>query len=334
MVREALTQQAIDALEPREAAAYFIARRAEGLTSGEEQLLAGWLAKDEAHQRVFDSADQAWQRFADSEGNEILAAMRKHARKPRSRGFAQWRPVAAVAAVLLLAVSATLTLVPGLNPWTPVVETLQYASARGEVKELQLPDGSTMTLDADSIAVGRFGGKERTVELQRGRAYFSVMPDRSRPFNVSAVGRRVVAVGTRFDVNLTTNGFTVTLLEGKVQVEFLNSNQAPRTLTPGQQYVERLGRAEIRTVGTASENTIAWRTGLISFDDQPLGEAVAIMNRYSPDQIVIKDPAVKSLMVSGQFRAGDAERFAQTLADMHKLTSERRGTQIELTRQN
>jgi transmembrane sensor len=333
VVREALTSQALDALEPREAAALFIARRAEGLTSSEQQLLADWLAKDEAHKRVFDSADRAWQAFAGAEGDEILTAMRKHARAPRPQGLAQWRPVAA-AAVLLLAVTAALALIPNLNPWSPAAQTIQYASVRGELKELSLPDGSSMTLDADSAATGRFGGKERTIELQRGRAYFSVKPDHSRPFAVTAANRRVVAVGTRFDVNLLEDGLTVTLLEGSVQVGFLDSGQAPVTLMPGQQYVERAGRAEIRTVGVAGENAVAWRSGLIRFDDQPLAEAAAIMNRYSTDQIVISGADVGSIRISGQFRAGEAERFAQTLAEIHKLRSLRQGDRIELSRQN
>src|SRR5262245_34173073 len=119
MVREALTSQRLDALEPREAAAYFVARRAEGLTSGEQQLLDGWLAKDEAHRHVFDSADRAWQTFADADGDEILAAMRAHALAPRARAFATWRPAVAAAAVLLLVVAAGLFLVPGWSPLAP-----------------------------------------------------------------------------------------------------------------------------------------------------------------------------------------------------------------------
>ena len=326
MVREALTVEKLSALEPREAAALFIARRAEGLTMSEQQLLADWLAKDEGNRRQFENAHRGWQSFADSEGDEILASMRAHALAPRPRSWASWQPAAAAAAVAILAIGVAWFFIPTAN-------TFEYASARGEVKDLQLPDGSNLTLDGESAVTGRFSSEGRSVELQRGRALFTVAHDPSRPFAVTAAGRRVVAVGTRFDVNMMVDGLTVTLLEGRVNVESLDSTMAPVTLTPGQQYVERRGKVEIRSPGAAAESAISWRKGFVNFDDQPLAEAAAVMNRYSSDQIVIGDAKVASLRVSGQFRAGDSQRFAETLAEMHGLRAIRQENRIELVRE-
>jgi transmembrane sensor len=216
--------------------------------------------------------------------------------------------------------------VPGVNPWPPAIPGVEYASARGEVREVELADGSVMTLDAESAVVARMSDDTRTIELARGRAFFAVAHDGSRPFVVTAAGTRVVALGTRFDVNLVADGMTVTLLEGRVRV-------GEQTLAPGQQYVQRDSEAIVRTVGAASENAVAWRTGLINFDNDPLSDAVAVMNRYSQEQIVIESAIVRSLRVSGQFRAGETERFAETLAEMNELRAVRRDGQIELVPQ-
>jgi transmembrane sensor len=159
---------------------------------------------------------------------------------------------------------------------------------------------------------------------------FAVAPDPSRPFSVTAAGRRIVAVGTRFDVNLMNEGLTVTLLEGRVNVESLDATLPPVKLAAGQQYVERRGKVEIRATGAANQSATSRQEDFVSFDDQPLAEAVAVMNRYSPDQIVIGDAKVASLRVSGQFRAGDSLRFAETLAEMHGLRVIRQGSRIEL----
>jgi transmembrane sensor len=335
VVRDAVTPESLEALAPEAAAALFIARRAEGLTEGEQHLLATWLAADAAHRQAFENADHAWRTFADAEGDEVLDAMRAHALAPRPRAIARWLPVAAAAAVLLAV--AMPFVFPGAMPWsarsgwpqsrTAAIST--YTSAEGEVKELQLPDGSSMTLDADSAVRVSFGRVDRKIELKRGRALFAVKPDRARPFIVSAAGRSVIAVGTRFDVNIVAEVLAVTLLEGKVDIASLSNGRALGTLEPGQQFVERGGEAEIRTIGAAVENAIAWKTGLISFDDQPLAEAVAIMNRYSRDKIVISAELV-ALKVSGQFRAGDSQRFATTFADMHRLRLTRQTNRIEL----
>lgn len=335
MVREILTSERLDILGPREAAACFVMRRADGMTSSEEQLLTGWLARDEAHRRMFESADRAWQTFANVEGNEILAAMRAQARAVRPRAWAARPAALAAAAVLLLAVGMTLLSIPSLNPWAPAetqVAPIEYVAQQGAVKLIRLPDGSSMTLDAGSVAVARFDAAGRNIQLQRGRAFFEVIPDRSRPFAVKAADRTVVAVGTRFDVDLASNadGMTVTLIEGHVTVAQAGSARPPVMLEPGQQYIERSGDVKIRTLGAASDNVVAWHVGLLSFADQPLADAVAAMNRYSREQIVVKDPRVASIRVSGQFRAGEARRFAATLAELHHLRSIRRADRIEL----
>jgi ferric-dicitrate binding protein FerR (iron transport regulator) len=63
-----------------------------------------------------------------------------------------------------------------------------------------------------------------------------------------------------------------------------------------------------------------------------LGDAAAEMNRHSPDQIVIREESIALLRVSGQFRAGDSRRFAETLAELHGLRVIQRENQIELVR--
>lgn len=329
MVREVLTLEMLGALEPRDAAALFIARRAEGLSPREQQLLNEWLAEDEAHRSVFASADAAWRSFDDAQGDEILGAMRAHALAPPQRRV-NWLPIAGAVAA---ACAAFMLLVPGLNPWSPSTVRAEYASVRGEVRDVELPDGSVMTLDADSAAATRFGENLRSVDLERGRAFFDVASDATRRFVVTASNRRVLALGTRFDVNIAGDALIVTLLEGRVSIEAQDGGSAPVTLEPGQQYVERDGEATVRAIAAASENVAAWRTGFISFDDQPLSEATAVMNRYSQAQIAIHDRAVGALRVSGQFRAGETERFAQTLAEMHSLQIARRGDELELVRQ-
>jgi transmembrane sensor len=119
------------------------------------------------------------------------------------------------------------------------------------------------------------------------------------------------------------------LLEGRLRVESATSANQPAYLERGQQLVVRTGGAKVRRADGRDE-PLGWRSGLLEFDDQPLSEAIAIVNRYSNQQIVLGDPAVGKLKVSGQFRAGDPERFARTFADLHGLAIARKGTRIEI----
>jgi transmembrane sensor len=331
VLREALNAEKLAALDLQEAAAVFVARKAEGLTSSEQQLLDEWLARDVAHLHALESAVRAWQSFDNSDDDEILAAMRSHALAPRGKTRNRWLPAAAAAALVLIA----LTFVIG-NSWKPrspdvsnLQTSAQYASSSGEVTQLRLPDGSHMTLDADSGAIASFTANARKLDLQKGRALFAVHPNTTRPFSVSAAGRIILAVGTQFDVNIVPDGITVTLIEGRVDISSEGNGRALVTLGSGQQYIERGGNVTIRTIGAATGNVTAWQKGLINFDDQPLSEAAAVMNRYSREQIVIGARAA-GIRVSGQFRAGDTQRFAATLAEMHGLELDRQGDRIDL----
>src|SRR6185503_5215961 len=134
------------------------------------------------------------------------------------------------------------------------------------------------------------GPAGRQVHLQHGRALFAVTADRTRPFVVTAGSRSIVAVGTRFDVNLLKGGITVTLLEGHVVVEARERGGAPVTLGAGQQFVERAGESSVRTLGDATANAVAWRAGILYFKGDSLADAVEIVNRYAQQQFVISDP--------------------------------------------
>jgi len=334
MVREALTTEKLEGLGIEEAAALFVARRADGFTAGERALFEAWFAADEAHQDAFRRADRAWAVFDRSNGDEILEAMRQHALAPR-RNWVSWR---AAAAILVIAIGAAALSMPSLRWWQRGAQqtvltgaAVQYASARGEVKAVTLPDGSTMTLDADSVALGRFGAAERSIQLLHGRAFFIVAHDSVRAFTVTAGTQRTTDVGTRFDVNVAAGTLTITLVDGSVTVTSVDGNAAAITLQSGQQFVERAGRTTVRTIGERTAQATSWRSGVLDFDDEPLSEAVAVMNRYSlQEQLVIHDPGVAALRLSGEFRAGDPERFAQTLAELYNLHLVRHANDIEL----
>jgi transmembrane sensor len=260
-----------------------------------------------------------------------MAARRAHAAAEKPKRIVTWKTIAVTVAIVLLAAIATFLFMGTRGRNSLTVTVVPYSTLRTQLKSEQFPDGSQLDLDADSIVVGRFGAAGRQVQLQRGRAMFTVAADRARPFVVTAAGRSIIAVGTRFDVDMLDSGLTVTLLEGHVVIESKQPSQ-PLVLEPGQQYVERRGKVVVRTMGEAAENAAAWRSGLAFFDDQPLADVVQIMNRYSLQDIVVRDPAVAALRISGQFRAGDASGFAAKLASAYSLKVVNTGGRIELTR--
>ncbi len=334
MVHEALTLERLHAMAPDEAAALLAVRRAEGLTAHEEALLAEWLAVDPLHADALGQAERGWAVFDAAEGDEILAAMRAHALASPARRWLGWPQLAAAAAVVLL-LATSLLMLPSMFPpgSAPVVQQLawtRYEAPAAQVGAVTLSDGSVMTLGAGSVAETRLSADARSIRLLQGQGLFEVRHDPARPFGVVAGDRRVVALGTRFEVDLGADALKVTLLRGKVAVEPLGGNGRTEILMPGQRLTESGGTVTIGEVPIVE--VPAWSRGLIDLEDVRLGEALAQINHGSSIRVIVEDPQVANLRVSGQFRAGDAARFATTVAELHGLRVARRDDEIRLSR--
>jgi transmembrane sensor len=187
----------------------------------------------------------------------------------------------------------------------------------GETRGMTLEDGTRMVLDTGSRARVTFSATTRDIELLQGQAHFEVAHEAQRPFRVHTSAVEVVAVGTAFDVAALPSRTTVTLIEGRVKVRAITGTSAGESrvemLTPGQQWGvdaagQTLGEKEVKIA-----DVTAWQRGNVVIDDDPLEEALAVINRYSNTRIVVRDPALQSRHVSGTFRIGDVETEAVVL---------------------
>jgi transmembrane sensor len=337
MVREVTSESRLAGMGPDEAAAFWTVRHAEGLSTYEEEMFRAWLGRSSENAEAWRYAATAWRAFDNMGEDEILAAMRSHAlAAERSSWF---RPqLAAAAAIVLLLLASVWLFVPDFRQdvtsgeQVSAAPTIIYASAKGEVKVATLPDGSRVTLDSDSAMELRFTKASRALRLLRGRAFFAVSSNPRRPFSVAAGNRVIVALGTRFDVRLRPGELMVTLLEGSVKISAPGLDGST-ILKPGQQFVERGGMALVRSRDVPIDEVSGWQQGYVTFDNETLAAAVAEINRYSAQQIVVVDPAVAALRVTGRFRGGDAERFGRTVGEVHPVDVVRRGPdRLELVR--
>lgn len=75
-------------------------------------------------------------------------------------------------------------------------ETQRIVTAVGEQRDVMLVDGSTLHVNTDTALTVTLGGKERSVQLDKGEVLFDVTYDAARPFDISAGDRRVRVVVT------------------------------------------------------------------------------------------------------------------------------------------
>lgn len=286
----------------RREAAEWVARLGGGAGERDHTAFRAWYEQDSRNAEAYDRMAAIWS--ASGRLNPSAAAA---PRKPSNGGL--W--IYAIAASILVA-GALAFFLRGMVPGQAEPDTV-YATSRGEVREFPLPDGSRVTLDTASRIELAFTDSERRIFLRAGRARFSVAHE-PRAFIVDAGGNEVVATGTVFDVSLLENRVSVALLQGTVEVRQGHGSaaRAATRLTAGNRLV-LAGQSAPISFRIAPSDT-SWVRQMLEFDDMPLGEVVAMANRYSNTQIRLDGDAVRALRVTGAYRAGDAAGLARGLA--------------------
>lgn len=201
-----------------------------------------------------------------------------------------------VAAILLLPV-VTFLLYIFYNPTfilshnnNKAVDSLEVIASAGARTIVQLADGTEVHLNYGSrIKYPRnFIGKTRGVTLS-GEGFFAVAHDPDHPFIVRTKLLDIKALGTKFNV-LTypeNNKVETTLIEGKVVLETSDAEGMTKrigSLTPGEHanYIANTG--EVTTTKGNIEKYVAWKDGMMVFDNAEIIEVAERLGRmYNVD---------------------------------------------------
>jgi ferric-dicitrate binding protein FerR (iron transport regulator) len=151
---------------------------------------------------------------------------------------------------------------------------------RGTNFKLVLSDSTVVTLNAESSITYplQFADNIREVRIT-GEAYFQVKKNKSKAFVVESNGTKVKVLGTEFNVDAykTNEGVFTTLVEGSVAV----SNEFGKSviIKPNEQATTS-NNANIQVREVDVNRIIAWRKGMLDFEDEPLGDIMEGLARW------------------------------------------------------
>lgn len=254
-----------------------------------------WLRTDDRHACAFEELTAVW--------DLVGARCFEHAVQPvqlSRRG-------------VLLGGGAALTAAAG-GLFTVTAGAEVYRTDIGERRSIVLADRSKVILDADSrLRVrNRDSGCEAT--LERGRAHFDLRSRSSGSLLVRAGGCKLRVDRGAFEIE-TRKGESarILMLSGSAALDGAGSSVS--MLTSGHVF-EESSTTLLPVAAPALERLVAWQGGRAIFDDDSVADAVEIMNRYDRQRLTLEDDAVAELRISGTFRVGDNEAFANALRAM------------------
>lgn len=318
-----------------QASRWYARLRAPDCSSAERHAFRQWLESGADHERAYHAAMRAadqirLQAQSDPRLQALAArALDKSAANAAGCDFrtavrAHWRS----AAMLLVSVGAAALLAAkfsdqplGASPVT------SYVNNEAHERQVELSDGTTVHLDVGTEVSVVMTAEQRRIELTKGRAFFEVAHDKSRPFSVTAAGTRTVALGTRFEVALLAETVNVSLAEGSVAITDVTlPGKWREVLTPGQQLQIHADHDLRERLEVDASVISSWSKGRLIFNGMPLEKALDEINRYASVKVHLGDSELANIPIGGNFVVGaDSNEFVETLAAVLPLRSVRTG---------
>lgn len=290
-------------------------------SEGNQAELDAWLSAS-AHHRV-----AYWRLKAALERTERLGALRPSQARPKKsrplRLFSTRIAAGALIAAALVAASTLYLLQPAQTT---------YATGVGGHKIIHLADGSQVELNTSTVV--RVTDGARKLWLDRGEAFFRVKHDAAHPFTVMVAGHRVTDLGTEFLVRNVSDRLEVALVEGKIQLDTPDGRmREPLLLAPGDVAVARQNVLYVeKKTERALHTALAWRQGILVFNNTTLADAAAEFNRYNDRKLVISDASAAQLTIDGKFRSHDIEDFTHLAQTVFSLRATKQGNRIFISR--
>lgn len=291
-----------------------------------------WLAVDKRHLVALKAMADVW-----NDMDEVLSMITDEG---SSENISLWPILTPVFKPLMLAASVSFFAV---LLWLTVPEGVQknsYATVIGQQLDTTFADGSTIHLNTNTVIETEFSKDKRIIKLIQGEALFEVAHDPNRPFIVYAGDRLVQAIGTKFVVHIKSENIQVTVTDGKVKmskvatdtplsdIKELNDTvvQAGDVfIVKGERVITNNDQAPILThIKTENlQHELSWLDGKLIFDNETLFDVIEEINRYLDITIVLKDPSLHALRMSGRFDLGDSEALIEAIELSFNIESQR-----------
>jgi transmembrane sensor len=204
----------------------------------------------------------------------------------------------------------------------------EYFSPKGSIKTFSLPDGSIVTLNADTKLkiVKGFEGAERTAYLE-GEAFFEVTKNKEKPFVVHTGQIETKVLGTSFDINAYPENpeIEVSVLEGKVSVSDTMKHQV--FLLPHQKSVFQQQHLTVINF-KYSIDAIGWKERKLIFKNESWNSIAHKLERYYNVNVSLADSLNQTCRLNASFDHEQLENILKILCGYTGSSFSKKGNKV------
>ncbi|MEO8454061.1 MAG: FecR domain-containing protein [Sphingomicrobium sp.] len=302
----------------RREAASWLARLQSGRDPDIERRFQKWRDADPRHAAAFDRVRRSYEQAGLLRHSPMVGSGQHE--PPIRKPVWSPRPALAAAAAIVVLMPVGVLLFRGGSLSFAGTDAVMLMTTVGEIKQVNLADGSKVTLDTSTKVEVEIGRSRRSAHLRYGRARFQIAQSNAA-FVVETASTTITARQGVVDVEQGAQRDRVQVLAGAADVRGSGDGRASSiALGAGDSVTVSSGGAEHKGVVAP---TLDWTHGTLQFDGTPLADAVALANRYSERHIILLGN-LDALRVTGAFRAGDTTGLAKALAAAFRLSLQQR----------
>jgi transmembrane sensor len=210
----------------------------------------------------------------------------------------------------------------------------RYEVAYGESRNVELPDGSVVKLNANSsLRISESWSSENSREVWlEGEAFFTVTkkPNQGNAkFIVHTQHLDVEVLGTEFNVSQRDTNTNVTLNSGKIKLAVHTDNGTDTYLmNPGEQISYSVNSLKIQKKDVKPENISAWVNNRWMLESTSLNEvAYKIENTFGLN-VVIKDSLLAQERMTGVIMTNNLDEVLEGISTIYSLKVRRENNQL------
>lgn len=234
--------------------------------------------------------------------------------------------------ILYRAAAALALIVTGMLAYFAVVrlaglQEIQLATT-GNTEKTALPDGSDIMLNKHSSLSysSGFNKKNRKVKL-KGEAFFSIKPDKEKPFVVSVNNYTVTVLGTSFNIRESADSTVVVVETGIVKV---NGKGQQVELKAGEKATIHHREGSFKKEIQPDRLYNYYRTKTFTCDNTPLWKLVEVLNEAYGSNIIIGNPAIRNLPLTTTFNEEPIAKILTIISQTLDITLRKEGHTIIL----